>query len=76
MDIIVSNLLEWIDTIAILVLVLVFLLTGYLMGRRAAGQSSVIEAPRFINQGSTDEPEGDLFNDALRDDRDQRISIT
>jgi hypothetical protein len=44
---------------------LVFLVIGYFMGRRKTETESVFS--NFTDQGSKEEPQGDLFNDQLQD---------
>jgi len=46
---------------------------GYLMGFKAARPDDKLITREF-NPGSTDEPEGDIWQDAMKDDKDERIS--
>ena len=57
----------------VLSVALVFLIAGYRMGVKKESRSEGI-LQKFKSQGSTDEPEGDLFNDQLRDyDTGERV---
>lgn len=58
------------------IVLVVGLLIGYWMGRNSAERPfRSVEAPKKRNQGSTEDPGGDLFMEALEDDKDEKKGI-
>ena len=58
------------------IVLVVGLLIGYWMGRNSAERPfRSIEAPKKRDQGSTEDPGGDLFMEALQDDEDEKKRI-
>jgi hypothetical protein len=58
------------------VVLVIGLLIGYWMGRNSAERPfRSVEAPKKRDQGSTEDPGGDLFLEALQDDKDEKKGI-
>lgn len=58
------------------IVLIIGLLIGYWMGRNSAERPfRSIEAPKKRDQGSTEDPGGDLFLEALQDDKDEKKGI-
>ena len=56
---------------------IVGLLIGYWMGRNSAERPfRSVEAPKKRHQGSTEDPGGDLFMEALQDEEDEKKGIS
>ena len=67
--------MELYDLLIIVVAVLVCVLAGYIMGFKAARPDDPILSPHYPDQGSKDEPDGDIWRDAMTKspDMDERI---
>lgn len=58
-----------------LIVALIFLVLGYMLGRNSANQPiKAGEKEIKYKPGSNEEPDGDLFNDAMMDEGEERVS--
>lgn len=77
----ISISLDFFGILFVISIAIIFLILGYWMGRNSAGQPfQAVEKEKLFDPGSTNEPEGDIINDAFYpppiegEEEDERIS--